>query len=118
MAPGGPDLHRVTPRAGAPPVTQGAMSTLDLATSVAHGVAAAANEILERFTRPPQVDEADRPSVDQAADAAIREHFQKCKAATPRSASTGTDHLWSDICDRPAGSPDPGLLRRPVDGPA
>ena len=27
MAPGGPDLHRVTPRADVPPVAQGAMST-------------------------------------------------------------------------------------------
>ena len=30
-------------------------------------------EILERFTRPLQVNEADRPPVDLAADAAIRE---------------------------------------------
>ena len=45
MAPGGPDLHRVTPRASAPPVTQGAMSTPDLAASLARGVAAAATQI-------------------------------------------------------------------------
>ena len=50
MAPGGPDLHRVTLRASVPPATQGAMSTLDLAASVARGVAAAATQILERFT--------------------------------------------------------------------
>ena len=59
MAPRGPDLHRVTPRVSAPPVTQRAMSTPDLATTVARGVVAAATEILERFTWPPQVNEAD-----------------------------------------------------------
>ena len=75
MAPGGPDLHCITPRASVPPVTQGAMSTLDLAASVARGVAAAATQILERFTRPPQVNEADHPPVDLAADAAIRERL-------------------------------------------
>ena len=77
MAPGGPDLRHVTPRGSAPPVTQRTMSTLDLATTVARGVAAAANEILERFARPPQVNEADRPPVDLAADAAIWECFQR-----------------------------------------
>ena len=42
VAPGGPDLHHVTPRASIPPVTQRTMSTLDLATTVARGVVAAA----------------------------------------------------------------------------
>ena len=83
MAPGGPDLHHITPRASVPPATQGTMSTPDLAATVARGVAAAATEILERFTQPPQVNEADRPPVDLAADAAIREHFQRCLATTP-----------------------------------
>ena len=83
MAPRGPDLCRITPRTGVPPVTQGAMSTLDLAASVACGVAAAAMQILERFTWPPQVIEADRPPVYLAADAAIRERFQRRLAATP-----------------------------------
>ena len=89
MAPGGPDLHCITPRASVPPVTQGAMSTPDFAASVAHGVAAALIEILERFTWPQQVDEADRPPVDLAANAAIRECFQRCKATTPQPTSTG-----------------------------
>ena len=88
MAPRGPDLHRITPRASVPPVAQGAMFTLDLAASVARGVAAAAMQILERFTRPPQVNEADRPPVDLAADAAIWERFQRYLAATPRPTST------------------------------
>ena len=42
MAPRGPDFHRITPRASVPLVGQGTMSTPDLATSVARGVAAAA----------------------------------------------------------------------------
>ena len=89
MAPGGPDLHHVTPRASIPPAAQGTMSTLDLAVTVARGVAATATEILERFIRPPQVNEADRPPVDLAADAAIWERFQRCLAATPRATPTG-----------------------------
>ena len=83
VAPGGPDLHHVTLRASR------AISTLELAASVARGVAAAVTEILERFTRPPQVNEADCPPVDMAADAAIREHFQRCLATTPRATPTG-----------------------------
>ena len=89
MAPRGPDLRRVTPRAGVPLATQGVMSTPDLAASVAHGVAAAAMQILERFTWPPQVNEADHPLVDQVADAAIQEHFQRCLVTTPHPTSTG-----------------------------
>ena len=89
MAPGGPDLRHVTLRASVPPVTQRTMSTLDLAATVARGVVAAATEILERFTWPLQVNEADRPPVDLAADAAIQEHFQRCLATTPRATPTG-----------------------------
>ena len=59
VAPRGPDQHHVTPGGSAPPVTQRTLSTLDLAATVARGVAAAATEILERFTWPPQVNEAD-----------------------------------------------------------
>ena len=73
VAPGGPDLRHVTPRASAPLVTQRTMSTPDLAATVAQGVAAATMQILERFTWPPQVNEADHPPVDLAADATIRE---------------------------------------------
>ena len=42
MAPGGPDTCHVALRTSVPPVAQGAMSTSDLATSVAQGMAAAA----------------------------------------------------------------------------
>ena len=89
MAPRGPDLCRITPRARVPPVAQGAMSTPDLAASVARGVVAAAMQILERFTWPTQVNEADCPPVDLAANAAIQERFQRHLAATPQPTSTG-----------------------------
>ena len=59
VAPGGPDQRYMTPRGGAPPATQRTMSTPDLAATVARGVAATATEILERFTRPLQLNEAD-----------------------------------------------------------
>ena len=68
MAPGGPETRRVPPRAKAP-TAPGSMSTPELAATVARGVAAAATQILERYTRPPN--EAERPPVDQAADAAL-----------------------------------------------
>ena len=73
VAPGGPDLCHVTPRASAHPVTQRTMSTLDLAATVARGVVATTTEILERSTRPLQVNETDRPPVDLAANTAIWE---------------------------------------------
>ena len=77
VAPGGPDQCHVTPRGGALPVTQRTLSTPDVAATVAQGIAATATEILERFTWPPQLNEADRPPVDWAADATIRERFQR-----------------------------------------
>ena len=83
MAPGGPDLRHITPRASVPSATQGTMSTPDLAATVARGVVAATTEILERFTCPPQVNETDCPLVDLAANAAIRERFQRRLATTP-----------------------------------
>ena len=80
MAPRGLDTHRVPPRAKAP-TTPGSMSTTELATTVARGVEAAATEILEWYTRPPN--EAKRPPVDQAADAALRECLQRHQKASP-----------------------------------
>ena len=101
MAPRGPDMRCVTLRASVPPVTQEAMSTPDLAKSVAHGMAAAAMQILERFTWAPQVNEADRPPVDMAADAAIRERFQRCLVATPWPTSTEqAPSSWTSAFDR------------------
>ena len=77
VAPGGQDQRYMTPRGSAPLATQRTMSTPDLAATVARGIAAAATEILERFTRPPQLNEADQPPVDRATDAAIWERFQR-----------------------------------------
>ena len=68
MAPRGPDTRRVPPRAKAP-TAPGSMPTPELAAMVARGVTAAATQILERYTRPPN--EAKRPPVDQVADAAL-----------------------------------------------
>ena len=80
MAPGGPDTRHVPPRAKAP-TAPGSMSTPELAATVARGVAAAATQILEQYARPPN--EAERPPVDQAADAELREHLQRCLKASP-----------------------------------
>ena len=80
MAPGGPDTRRLPPRAKAP-TAPGSMSTPELAATVAHGVAAAATEILEWYARPPN--EAERPPVDQVADAALRECLQRHLKASP-----------------------------------
>ena len=80
MAPGGPDTHHVPPRAKAP-TAPGSMSTLELAAMVARGVAAATTQILERYTQPPN--EAERPPVDQAADAALWERLQRRLKGSP-----------------------------------
>ena len=80
MAPGGPGTRRVPPRAKAL-TAPGSMSNPELAALVARGVAAAATQILERYAWPPN--EAKHPPVDQAADAALREHLQRCLKASP-----------------------------------
>ena len=85
MAPGGPDTHHVPPRAKAP-TAPGSMSTPELATTVARGVAAAATQILERYARPPN--EAKCPPVDQAADAALRERLQRHLKGSPWTTSS------------------------------
>ena len=80
MVPGGPDTRPVPPRAKGL-TAPGSMSTPELAATVARGVAAAATQILERYAQPPN--EAERPPVDQAADAALRERLQRGLKATP-----------------------------------
>ena len=80
MAPRGPDTHSVPPRAKAP-TAPGSMSTPELAATVAHGVAAAATQILEWYARP--LNEAECPPVDSAADAALRENLQRRLKASP-----------------------------------
>ena len=80
MAPRGPDMHHVPPRAKAP-TAPGSMSTPELAATVARGVAAAATQILERYAWPPN--EAECPPVDLAADAALQECLQRCLKGSP-----------------------------------
>ena len=80
MAPRGPETRRVHPRAKAPTAPL-SMSTPELAAMVARGVAAAATQILERYARRP--DEAERPPLNQVADAALRECLQRCLKASP-----------------------------------
>ena len=80
MAPGGPDTHRAAPRAKAL-TAPGSLTTPELAATVTRGVAAAATEILEWYARPPN--ESERPPVDQAMDAALRERLQRHLKASP-----------------------------------
>ena len=80
MAPGGPETRRVPPRAK-PLTAPGSLSTPELVATVAHGVTAAATQILERYARPPN--EAECPPVDQAADAALQECLQRRLKASP-----------------------------------
>ena len=80
MAPEGPDTRRVTPRAKAL-AAPAAMSSPELAATVAREVTAAATEILERYAQPPN--EAEHPPVDQVADAALRERLQRRLKASP-----------------------------------
>ena len=80
MASRGPDTHHVPPRAKAL-TAPGSMLTPELAATVARGVAAAATQILEQYARPPN--EAERPPVDQAADAALRERLQRYLKGSP-----------------------------------
>ena len=80
MAPRGLETRRVPPRAKAP-TAPGSMSTPELAPTVACRVTEAATQILERYARPPN--EAERPPVDQAADAALRECLQRHLKASP-----------------------------------
>ena len=74
MAPGGPDICCVAPRASA---------LEDLAEKVVRGVAATATKILESLTQAPPVDEKSCPPVDESADATIRERFLRQRATTP-----------------------------------
>ena len=80
VASGGPDTRHVPQRAKAP-TAPGSLSTPELAATVARGVAAAATQILEQCARPPN--EAERPTVDQAADTALRERLQRRLKASP-----------------------------------
>ena len=89
MATRGLDTHLVPPRAKAL-TAPGSMSTPELPATVARGVAAATTRILEWYARPPN--EAERPTVDQAADAALRERITKVPEGLP------LDHSGQPAC--------------------
>ena len=64
--------HRVMPQMEALPEQTRMLSAPDLVSSLTKGMMEAATQILEKFTRP--------PPVDDAMDAAIRERFQQRRA--------------------------------------
>ena len=76
MSPSRAGTRLTMPRRETPPEQPRVLTALDLVSSITRGMTAAATEILEKFTRP--------PPVDDAADAAIREHFQQRRVTTRR----------------------------------
>ena len=84
MAPGGPDVCHVAPRASAPE---------DLAEKVVRGVAAAATKILENLTRALPAEGKSCPPVDESADATIRERFLRQRATTPSSGQAASGRV-------------------------
>ena len=74
MSPSRTGTHLTMPWREALPEQPRVLTALDLVSSITRGMTAAATEILEKFTRP--------PPVDDVADAAIRECFQQRRATT------------------------------------
>ena len=74
MGPGRTGTRMAMPQREAPPEQPRVLSMPDLVSSITKGMTAAATEILEKFTRP--------PPVDDAANAAIRERFQQRRVVT------------------------------------
>ena len=66
------ETHRVMPQIEALLEQTRMLSAPDLVSSITKSMTAAATEILEKFICP--------PPVDDAADAAIQEHFQQRRA--------------------------------------
>ena len=83
MSSGRSETRRVMPQTEAPQKQTKMLSAPDLVSSITKGMPAAATEVLERFARP--------PPVDDAADAAIWECFQQRKAAASQSTPAGTE---------------------------
>ena len=83
MSSGRSETRRVMPRAEPPPKQTRMLSAPDLVSSITKGMTAAATEILEKFTCP--------PSVDDAADAAIRERFQQRRATASQFTPAGAE---------------------------
>ena len=83
MSSGRTETRRVMPWVEPPQKQTRMLSAPDLVSSITKGMTAAATEILERFARP--------PPVNDAADAAIRERFQQRRAAASQLTPAGTE---------------------------
>ena len=83
MGSGRSETRRVMPRTEALLEQTRMLSAPDLVSSITKSMTAAAIEILEKFTRP--------PLVDDAADAALRECFQQRRAAASRFIPAGME---------------------------
>ena len=83
MSSGRSETRRVMPWTEAPLEQTRMLSAPDLVNSITKGMTAATTEILEKFTHP--------PPVDDAADAAIWEHFQQRRAATMQFIPAGME---------------------------
>ena len=77
------ETHRVMPQMEALLEQTRMLSAPDLVSSITKSMTAAATEILEKFVRP--------PPVDDAVDAAIREHFQQRRAAASQFIPAGME---------------------------
>ena len=77
------ETHRVMPWTEALPEQTRMLLAPDLVSSLTKGMMEAATQILEKFTRP--------PPVDDAVDAAIQEHFQQRRAASTRMIPAGME---------------------------
>ena len=85
---------RVMPRTEALPEQTRMLLAPDLVSSLTKGMTEAATQILEKFTHP--------LPVDDAADAAIREHFQQRRAVSTRMIPAGMESSagWVSAFDR------------------
>ena len=75
-----PDTHKVTPRAEAPRESTRVLSIPDLVSTITQSMTVVATEILERFTQPPQVDDA--------TDATLWDCLQEQRATAPQPVLT------------------------------
>ena len=77
------------PRKEALPKQTRMLSAPDLVSSLTKGMTAAATQILEKFTHP--------PPLDDAADAAIQEHFQQRRAMASQVIPAGMESSTGQV---------------------
>ena len=80
---GRPEQHRVMPQTGAPLEQTRMLSAPDPVSSITKSMMAVATEILEKYVRP--------PPMDDAMSAAIWEQFQQWRAATTQFIPAGME---------------------------